>query len=103
MLEEVDFSDPDSAEARAAMQCSDPEATAWAWAAGTRLGLAPDVIIMDEEYSNTGASVRLALQLRADPGIHGLAYAGFCVCKNHALAALSGLPVYPELARWLQH
>lgn len=42
MFGEVDFSDPDSGIARAAIQCGDAEATAWAWAVGVHLGLPPE-------------------------------------------------------------
>lgn len=102
MLKSVDFNDPDGPLQRAALQCSDPEATAWAWAAGVHLGLAAEAIIQDDEYENNGAFVRMQLQTRGYMGINGLAHAGFCVTKPGALAVARGLPAYPQLARWLQ-
>lgn len=93
---------PDDPLCRAAMQASDPEATAWAWAAGIHLGLPPDLIVLDEEYDGTGADVRLSLRLGTYAGIHGLSHAGFCVTRPHMEAVLKR-PVYPKLARWLQN
>ena len=101
MLDSVDFSNLDIGEARAALQASDVEATAWAWAAGLEIGLAPSQIIMDAEYDGTGADVRQQLQLGAYLGINGLAAAGFCVTRP-ALEKVYGRPAYPKLAMWLQ-
>ncbi len=83
---------------RAALQCSDPEATAWAWAAGKHLGIPEDEIILDSEYGNDGAGIRLALSLRSYPGINGLAHAGFCAVRD----GVAPLPVFPALAHWTQ-
>lgn len=102
MLQSTDFSDPDAPPARAALQCSDPEATAWAWAAGMHLGIAPSHVIQDHEYGKAGAEVRLQLQLRQYAGIHGLAAAGFCAVRPGPYATSRGLPAYPRLSRWLQ-
>ena len=102
MMAAIDFSNPDSSEARAALSCSDPEATAWAWSAGKRVGLAPEEIILDAEYGGDGPSVRAALQACCYAGIHGLAHSGFCVVRPGRLSAIRGLPAYPQLARWLQ-
>jgi hypothetical protein len=87
---------------RAVIQCSDPEATAWAWAFGQHLGLAPEDIIEDHQYPDedgvgTGAEVRLALSMRMYIGIHGLAHAGFCSTNR-----FGRLPLYPNLAFWTQ-
>lgn len=97
--------DPDHPLVRAAIQCSDPEATAWAWAAGLAVGLDQEKIIQDHEYDGGGADVRLALGLSLKPrgsvsgwpGFNGLAHAGFC-----ALHDRGPLPRYPKLAFWLQ-
>lgn len=91
---------PDSPELRAAMASSDPEATAWAWAAGVHLGLAPEVIIGEMEYDGDGATVRAMLQMGRYAGIHGLAHGGYCATAPGKLAELRGLPVYPRLATW---
>lgn len=101
MLGSVDFSDPDIGEARAAMQSSDVEATAWAWAAGEAIGLNPGQIIRDVDYQGSGAEVRQQLRLRAYVGINGLSAAGFCVTRP-ALEKVYGRPAYPKLAMWLQ-
>ncbi len=87
---------------RKAMQTSDPEATAWAYAAGKHIGLPDDVIIRDEDYDDTGDSIRFGLSLNSYLGINGLHHAGFCTVKSEAYAKICGLPVYPTLAKWLQ-
>ncbi len=104
MLEDIASKDlsPDSAEYRAVMQCSDPEATAWAWAAGRHLGLPEEVIIQDDEYNGDGPGMRTMLALNSYVGIHGLAHAGFC-CTRSGLSKILKLPAYPQLAFWLQN
>lgn len=103
MMRVIDFdADPDGELQRAAMQCSDPEATAWAWAAGEHLGLPPEVIIRDDEYGGDGAVIRMHLQHRQYIGINGLSHAGFCAVRPGAYAAARDLPAYPKLKRWLQ-
>lgn len=77
------------------MQCSDPEATAWAWAAGVHLGLPPEAVIMDHEYDGEGEGIRLALQLKCYLGINGLTHAG--ICSNPRVDG-----GYPVLRSWLQ-
>ncbi|MEX3983925.1 hypothetical protein AB4Y45_33610 [Paraburkholderia sp. EG287A] len=104
MLDDIDRLgiEPDSALYRAIIQCSDSEATAWAWAFGRHLGLAPEVIIEDQQYPDddgkgTGAEVRRALSVGRYIGVHGLAHAGFCSTNR-----FGRLPVYPNLAFWTQ-
>jgi len=104
MLADVDRLDlhPDSPLYRAVIQCSDPEATAWAWAFGLHIGLAPEDIIKDHHYPDedgvgTGAEERLALAAHSHRGIHGLAHAGFCSVNR-----FGRLPVYPKMAFWTQ-
>lgn len=94
--------DPDSAAARAAINCGDSEATAWAWAAGKHLGIPGHAIIESSAYDGDGATVRAMLAAGLYPGIHGLAAAGFCVTKPGDLELHTGLPAYPRLAHWLQ-
>ena len=83
--------DPDAPYPRAD-QCSDPEATAWAFAAGRQFGLAPEQIIRDQDYDGDGAGVRFGLEHNAYAGIHGLRHAGF----------LARVRDFPKLERWLQ-
>ncbi|WP_053570338.1 hypothetical protein [Caballeronia cordobensis] len=88
---------PDAPLYRAAIQCSDPEATAWAWSAGVELGLPGEEIIRDDEYDGEGADIRLGLKMCAYIGIHGLARAGFCAIRkrgNHG--------AWPLLKFWTQ-
>lgn len=94
--------DPDTILGRVMMQTGDPEATAWAWAAGEALGLPGSVVIGDAEYDGEGGSIRLALKMRRYIGIHGLAHAGFCVTRGGDLERAYGLPAFPKLAMWLQ-
>lgn len=94
---------PDDAFYRAVMATGDPEVTAWAWAFGKFLGIPEDKII-DHGYGDNWESVRLGLSLNAYIGIHGLAFAGWCVAgagyTAQKLSARSGIPVFPKLARW---
>lgn len=101
MFDEAAGEEPDSPLYRALLQCSDPEATAWAYAFGRHLGLAPEEIILDDEYDGSGAFLRMQLGGRAYLGINGLAAAGFCG-TNAPSARARKLPLYPELAFWLQ-
>jgi len=94
--------DPDSPLYRAILQCSDTEATAWAWAFGTHLGLEPETIIEDYQYpdedgTGSGAEVRLQVSMGMYFGVNGLASAGFCSTNR-----FGRLPVYPNLAFWTQ-
>lgn len=89
---------PDHPLQRAAIQCSDPEATAWAWAAGTAVGLAPGEIILDEEYGGSGAEIRAMLQANQYVGINGLAHAGMCKRGNWVAPEAR----YPNMECWLQ-
>lgn len=87
---------------RAVNQCTDPEATAWAWALGKSLGIPDEILIQDDQYPDddhkgTGAEIRAALNARAYFGINGLANAGFCSTNR-----FGRLPVYPQLAFWTQ-
>lgn len=93
--------EPDSPLFRAALQCSDPEASAWAWAAGKHLGLNDETIIRDQDFGGDGEIVRLQLRNRAYIGINGLSHAGFCA-TGEIQAQYNGRPVYPELKMWLQ-
>jgi len=101
MWEEVEGEDPEGPLCRAVLQCSDPEATAWAYAFGTHLGFAPEVIILDSEYDNTGEDIRASLVAHRYIGINGLAAAGFCAV-NARVAAYRNLPAYPKMAFWTQ-
>jgi hypothetical protein len=73
--------EPDGDLQRAVLQCSDPEATAWAWAAGQYLGLQPKAIIQDDEYGGDGSFLRLQLATGGYVGINGLSHAGFCAVR----------------------
>lgn len=96
-LQEMDLP-PDHPLERAALQCSDPEATAWAWAAGKAAGLAPEEIILDEEYGGSGAEIRSMLQANQYVGINGLAHAGMCKRGHWAPPEVR----YPNMQCWLQ-
>lgn len=91
--------EPDSHLARAMIQASDPEATAWAWAAGKSLEIPEGLIIQSAEYDGEGDDIRSSLSARRYAGINGLSHAGFCVLRK---TPYRPLPVYPSLAYWLQ-
>lgn len=88
--------DPDHPLYRAAIQSSEPEATAWAWAAGKAIGLPDKEIIRNHHYQNRGAELRFALQAGAHAGIHGLKHAGMCELARR------GPGSYPEMKCWAQ-
>lgn len=83
---------PDDPLIRAIMQCSDMEATAWAWAFGVRVGLPHEIIILDEEYGGDGDGVRMQVSHNMYMGINGLRAAGM----------VQSVRAYPQLCKWLQ-
>lgn len=101
MLEAVADEHPDSPLHRAVLQCSDAEATAWAFSFGTHLGYSSEFLIRDDEYDGEGEYTRLSLTLRSYLGINGLAAAGFCA-TSAVVAARLNRPLYPALAFWTQ-
>jgi len=76
---------------RATLQCGEAEATAWSYAAGVYLGLAPNQIIARSDFNGDGAAMLTALKMRAHFGINGLHHAGMCTRKD-----------YPLMRRWVQ-
>lgn len=88
---------PDAPLYRAAIQCSDPEATAWAWSAGVALGLPGEEIIRNDEYDGDGEGMRFSLSAKMYLGINGLAHAGFCALRSRA-----GIEAWPKLNFWTQ-
>lgn len=90
----------DNAFCRAIINCGDAEATAWAWAAGSKIGLPPTQIICDADYGGTGSEIRRCLEANAYLGINGLAHAGFCSPRMQIRP--HSPPVYPALAFWTQ-
>ena len=84
--------DPEEPIIRAIMQCSDPEATAWAWAFGTHLGMKPEDIIEDHDYDGDGAHVRLQVSTGMYIGINGLRAAGM----------IDSVKSWPNMTKWLQ-
>lgn len=85
--------DHDHPALRVAMQSGDPEATAWAWAAGKHLGIPDEFIIQNHEYDGEGEQIRLCLQLNAYLGINGLRATGICHTRAGG---------YPNMNYWLQ-
>lgn len=101
MFEELRDEPPETPLYRAAIQCSDCEATAWAFAFGTHLGLSPETIIRDDEYDGEGEATRLSVVMRGYLGINGMAAAGFCT-SSVMMSKQTGRPLYPKLAFWTQ-
>lgn len=77
---------------QACLQCSDPEATAWAYAFGTACGYTPDQIICSKQYDGQGDAVRMGLSMGRYIGVNGLRAAGF----------LDNIRQYPTLKKWTQ-
>lgn len=86
--------DPDGPLYRALIQMSDPEATAWAYAAGIATRLQPERIIEDHDYEGEGADIRFCLRSGHYMGINGLQHAG--------MTQRRGENRYPSMTRWLQ-
>ena len=84
--------DPDSPLMRAFLQCSDPEATAWAWAFGIHCGLPHEEIIRDGDYNGDGEYLRLGLANNAYIGINGIRASGF----------IKTVRDFPNMLKWLQ-
>lgn len=101
MTEHLRTLEVDSPLYRSIIQCSDPEATAWAWAAGKFLGLKSERIIEKDQYDGEGNFIRVCLEMNRYIGIHGLAHAGFCA-QNKSIGKLRNMPTYPHLAFWMQ-
>ncbi len=92
--------DPDHRLCRAVIQCSDQEATAWAWAAGLAIGVDHDLIIEDNNYPDDngimgGEYVRLAMENNQWPGINGLMHSGMCDNPRRPDG-------FPKMKKWLQ-
>lgn len=83
---------PDDPLIKAILQCSDSEATAWAWAFGVHVGLEPDRIIDSEDYQGEGDEVRLQVSNGMHFGVNGLRAAGF----------MRSIKQYPVLDKWTQ-
>lgn len=92
---------PDDPLERAVLHCSDPEATALAWAYGVHLGIPGELVIMDDEYDGSGAEIRFLLEAKAYIGINGLQHAGGFTRASDRYTWLD-VPTYPALAQWLQ-
>jgi hypothetical protein len=80
---------------RGIMQMSDPEATAWAYAASKELGISPGVLFSEREhgpvpYEGEGPHLWQMLDAQAYFGINGLRAAGFCTVRG-----------FPTMLRWL--
>lgn len=90
---------PDHSLHRAVIQASDAEATAWAWAAGLKIGLPHQEIIGDEDYQGYGRGIKEMLQYNAYAGINGLAHAG--MCKRGITTPKE--QHYPIMQRWVQN
>lgn len=70
------------------------EATAWAWAALTHLGLPPALLFHAGGYHGHSAGLALTYAMGVCPGAAGLAQAG--------MATLGGADGYPRMRRWLR-
>lgn len=85
---------------RGALQCSDPEATAWQYAAAQHIGLPDDWLFPRGSYDGTGETILQALKNNAYIGINGLQAAGWTSVRANSFRA--EIPVFPELAYWVR-
>lgn len=79
---------------------SEAEATAWAYAAVQELQLDPAVLFHGGGYQGASEGLIATFSVGVYPGAAGLARAGLTHVGEEARA--SGLPVYPEMLRWLR-
>jgi hypothetical protein len=70
------------------------EASAWAWAALTRLGLPAELLFHAGGYHGQSAGLALTYSMGVYPGAAGLARAG--------MAKLGGEGGYPQMLSWLR-
>lgn len=70
------------------------EATAWAWAALTQLGLPAGLLFHAGGYHGHSAGLALTYAMGVYPGAAGLARAG--------MTTLGGADGYPRMRRWLR-
>lgn len=84
--------------ARGIMQCSDPEATAWQYAAAKHIGLPDKWLFPKESYNGDAMGILLGLKSSRYLGINGLQAAGWTVIRA---TPYRPLPEYPKLVRWL--
>lgn len=91
MFDKIAHVDPEHEITKALLQCSDTEATAWAWAAGKHLGIREETIIRDVDYDGEGESIRLMLSEGHYFGINGLAASG-----------MSSTRTFPAMRIWAQ-
>ncbi|NCT83088.1 MAG: hypothetical protein GXC94_08105 [Comamonadaceae bacterium] len=70
------------------------EASAWAWAALTRLGLPAELLFHAGGYHGHAAGLALTYAMGVYPGAAGLASAG--------MTRLGGADGYPRMLRWLR-
>lgn len=79
---------------------SETEATAWAFAAVTHLGLDPALLFHGGGYGGASPGLLATFAMGVYPGAAGLARAGMTYVGQAARD--EGLPVYPAMARWLR-
>jgi len=90
---------PDSALHWYLMAMDDHAVTAWAWALGKHLGVPENEIILSEQYSGDGDSIRTCLQLRSYIGINGLSHAKYCDLPQMARYKEDAI-CYPQMRKW---
>lgn len=84
--------------ARGIMQCSDPEATAWQYAAAHAIGLPDKWLFPKHAYDGEAKGILMSLKATRYLGINGLQAAGWTVTRANPHRPL---PVYPKLVQWL--
>lgn len=90
---------PEDPVSRAAMQCSDPEATAWQYAAAQHIGLPDKWLFPKGSYAGNAATTLMALKTNSYMGINGLQAAGWTYARRNP--SRPEQLVYPKLAFWM--
>jgi hypothetical protein len=76
---------------RGLIQCGEPEAQAWSYAAALEAGIDPALVFHADAYEGESESTLLRFSLGQHFGVHGLAAAKMTTIKS-----------YPTMLRWLQ-
>lgn len=82
------------------MNSVEMQVTAWAYAAVTHLGLAPETLFHEGGYKGRSQSLRLTFGAGVYPGVGGLQATGMTVLREEA--ERSGVQPYPHMLKWVR-
>lgn len=77
-------------------------AIAWSWAALRHLGIPPSDVFHPDGYNGSSDSLIRAFSDNVGPGVPYLAWIGLCSDPGAGPEAVSELPLFPTMTRWLR-